>query len=66
MLSSPAFVEPLNPLEIEVHGIRIRHILGALCFGGEQLRAQLIGEVGDNLVLHVEQVSHRLVEPVRP
>ena len=31
-----------------------------------QLRAQLIGELGDNFILHVEQVGHRLVEPVRP
>ena len=62
----PAFVEPLNALEIEIHGIRVGLLLGAPGFGGEQFRAQLIGELGDDFILHVEQVGHRLVEPVRP
>src|SRR5580704_3120853 len=62
----PAFIELLNALEIKVHGIQVRHILGALCFRGDELRAQLIGELGDNFVLHVEKVGHRLVEPVCP
>src|ERR1700733_1245055 len=61
-----ALAEPLNSLEIEVDGIRIGHGLRPLRFCGKQLRTQLIGELGDNFILHVEQVSHRLVEPVGP
>ena len=41
-------------------------LFGAPGFGGDQLRAQLIGEVRNDLILHVEQIGHRLVEPVRP
>src|SRR5260370_42167286 len=61
-----ALAEPLNSLEIEVDGIRVGHSLGPLCLGGEQLRTQLIGELGDYFILHVEQVSHRLVESLGP
>ena len=52
--------------EIEIHGIRVGLVLGAPGFGGDQLRTHLIGEMGDNFILHVEHIGHRLVEPVRP
>ena len=35
-------------------------------FGGNQLRPQLVGEAGDDLVLHFEEISQRLVEAVGP
>src|SRR5258708_5560930 len=62
----PTLVEPLNALEVEVDRIRVGHSFCPLCFSREQFRTQLIGELGDNFILHVEQVSHWFVEPVCP
>ncbi len=36
------------------------------CFGGDQLRAQLIGKPRDDFVLHVEKIGDRLVETFGP
>ena len=34
--------------------------------GNDQLRVERVGEPGDDFILHVEKVRHRLVKPVRP
>jgi hypothetical protein len=49
-----------------VHGVRTGRALGAPRFRCDELRVERIGEPGDNLVLHIEKVSYRLVEPFRP
>ena len=41
-------------------------MLRAPRLGGRQFRPQLVGEAGDDLVLHVEEISQRLVEAVGP
>ena len=35
-------------------------------FGADQLRVKRIGEPRDDLVLHVEEIGERLVEPLGP
>ena len=35
-------------------------------FGRRQFRPQLIGEAGNDLVLHFEEIGHRLVEAFSP
>ena len=44
----------------------ICRLLAAPRFGGNQLRPQLIGEASDDLVLHSEEISQRLVKAVGP
>ena len=34
--------------------------------GNDELRVERVGEPGDDFILHVEEVRHRLVETVRP
>ena len=41
-------------------------MLRAPRLGGCQFRPQLVGEAGDDLVLHFEEISQRLVEAVGP
>ena len=55
-----------HSLKIEVHRVRARGPLGAPRLGDDELRVKGVGEAGDDLVLHVEQVGDRLVEPLRP
>ncbi len=61
-----ALVEGRDAPEIEVHRVGIGLALRTLRFDVEQFGAQLVGEAGDDLVLHVEQVGDRLVKPVGP
>ena len=44
----------------------MRRAFRAPRLGGDQLRVELAGEARDDFVLHVEQVGHRLVEPLGP
>ena len=44
----------------------MRRPLRAPRFGLDQLCAQLTCEARDNLILHVEQIGHRLVEALSP
>ena len=62
----PAFVESGDAAEIIVERVGIRLVFRSLRLGRNQFAAQLIGEARDDLVLHVEQVGDRLVEPVGP
>ena len=62
----PALVERGHAAEIKVERVGIGLALGALRLGRDQLAAQLVGDARDDLVLQVEKVAHRLVEPVRP
>jgi len=65
-LGRVTLVRPSHALKIEVHRIGICRPLGTPRLGGDQLRPQLIGEPRDNLVLHVEEIGERLVEPLGP
>ena len=44
----------------------MRCLLGAARLGGDQLPPQLIGKPRDDLVLHVEEVGHGLIETLGP
>ena len=44
----------------------LRHLFRSARFGANEFRAELIGDPGDDLVLHDEEVGHWLVEPLRP
>ena len=59
-------VEPCQFLKIEVHRIGSRRLLRTARLSGDQLRSQLIGDAGDDLVLHFEEIRGRLVEAVGP
>ena len=41
-------------------------LLGVPRLGNDQLRVERVGEPGDDFILHVEKVRHRLVKTVRP
>ena len=41
-------------------------LFGASSLGGGELIVQSAGETGDDLVLHVEEIGERLVEPLGP
>ena len=62
---SPLFT-PRHALKIEVHRVGKRCALRAPRFGFDQLRAQLVGEARDDLVLHVEKIGDGLVEALGP
>ena len=65
-LGGLTFVEERKPKEIVVHRIRVRGALGAARFGGGELLPEPIGEAGDDLVLHVEEIGDGLVEALGP
>ena len=54
-------VDPLvdrrQSLKEEVHRIRVRRSFGPMRFGRRQLRPQLIGETGNDLILHFEEIG---------
>ena len=62
IFGSQSLIRASHALEIEVHRVGKRCPLRAPCFGLDQLCAQLTGEARDNLVLHVEEIGHGLVE----
>ena len=55
-----------KPKEIMVHRIRVRRAPGAARFGGGELLPEPVGEAGDDLVLHVEEIGDGLVEALGP
>ena len=63
---SSALVGPAHALKIEIHRVGIRSAFGPPGFGDNELRVEGVGEAGDDFILHVEEVRHRLVEPLRP
>ena len=54
------------PGKIEVHRIGIRRLLRPPRLGGYQLRSQLVGEAGNDLVLHLERSARGSVEAISP
>ena len=44
----------------------MRRFLRPPGLGGDKLRIERVGEPGDNLVLHVEQIGDGLLETIRP
>ena len=44
----------------------LRQALGAHCLGAGDLLPELVGEPGDNFVLHIEEIGDRLVEAFGP
>ena len=59
-------VEPSQYLEIEVHRVGVRRLLRASRLGGDEFGVQRARQARDDLVLHVEQIGERLVEPLGP
>ena len=59
-------MEPRQALKKEVHRIGIGRLLGAARLDGGDLIAQRVREAPNDLVLHVEEISKRLVEALRP
>ena len=45
-----------------IHRIRVRRTLGAPRFGKPEFVPQTVGEEGNDLVLHLEEISDPLVE----
>jgi hypothetical protein len=45
-----------------IHRIRVRRTLGAPRLGKLEFVPQTVGEEGNDLVLHLEEISDRLVE----
>ncbi len=59
-------VEPSHALEIKLRGIRGRGPFRAARFSGDELRIQCARKARDDFVLHVEEVSQRLVKSLGP
>ncbi len=57
-----------EPQKIEIHRIRggMCRTLSAHRLGGDEFLPEAVGEPGNDLVLHVEEISDRLVEPFGP
>ena len=66
IFGSQSLIRASHALKIEVHRVGKRCPLRAPRFGLDQLCAQLTGKPRDNLVLHVEEIGHRLVEALGP
>ena len=59
-------VEPRQSLKIKIHRIGVRRLLRASRLGCDQFRSQLIGEAGNDLILHLEEIRGRLIKAVSP
>ena len=60
------FVEPSLPLKIEVHRIGIGRSLCASSLGFDELGVERARQTRDDLILHVEEIGERLIEPLGP
>ena len=61
-----ALVDPVVPAKPVVEQVGTRRLLGPPGLDADDLRAELVGDARDDLVLHAEQLGDRLVEPVGP
>src|ERR1700722_8364085 len=59
-------IEPSRTLKIAVHRVGVRRVFRAPRLGAYEPRVERIGEPRHGLVLHIEQVGERLVEPLCP
>ena len=66
IVRGPALVEPGQALKIEVYRVGVRRLLRASRFGRDELRVERARQPRDDFVLHVEEVSERLVETLGP
>ncbi len=53
-------------MKIEVHRVGVRGLFGAPRLGGDEFGVQRARQARDDLVLHVEEIGQRLVEPLGP
>ena len=65
-LGGCAFVQKRKPQEIVIHRIRVRRALGARRLGAGEFLPEPVGEPGNDLVLHVEEIGDWLVEALGP
>src|SRR5271166_1399184 len=59
-------IEPSQTLKIEVHRVGGWSLFRASRLSGDELGVERIGKSGDDLVLHLEKIGHRLFEPLGP
>jgi hypothetical protein len=59
-------VEQSQALKIKVHRVGVRGPFGAPRLGCDEFGVQRVRQTRDDLVLHVEQICERLVEPLGP
>jgi hypothetical protein len=65
-LGNRPLVEASLALKIEFRRVGVRCVRCAPRFGSDQLRPQLIRKPSYNFILHIEQVSHGLIEALGP
>jgi hypothetical protein len=61
-----AFIVPSQPLKIKVHRVGGRRLFRASRLGGGELGVQRVCQARDDIILHVEEIGERLVEPLGP
>ena len=66
VLGAHTLVEPSHALKIEVHRIRVRRSVPRAAPRRRPAAFSALGEARDDLVLHVEKIGDRLVEPLGP
>ena len=59
-------MEPSHTLKIEVHRVGVRGLFRASRLGGDEFDVQRARKARDDFVLHVEEISQGLVEPLGP
>ena len=62
--ATPA-IDQCSTLKVKIDGIGIWRLRGAARLDSDQFSLKLVREPRDDLVLHLEQVSDRLVEALR-
>src|SRR5580700_11384263 len=59
-------IEAGQTLKMKVHRVGGRSLFGASRLGGDELGVQGAREARDDLILHVEEIGERLIEPFGP
>ena len=54
------------PVKIEVHRVGVHRLFSASRLGDGEFGPSAVGQPRDDLVLHIEEIGDRLVEPLRP
>src|ERR1700733_7741064 len=66
MARSSAAMDPRQTLKKQVHRIGIGRLFGPAGLDSRELIAERICQTPNDLILHVEEIGQRLVEPLRP
>ena len=66
MVRGQTLIEPSQTLKIEVHRVGVRSLFRASRLDGDKLGVQRVRQTRDDLILHIEEIGERLIEPLGP